>query len=45
MEKGFERIEKGIERMHEDLKLIALLALAETEEEKKKLVKKILREE
>ncbi|MEN3044605.1 MAG: hypothetical protein ABDH37_05250 [Candidatus Hydrothermales bacterium] len=48
MEKEFERIHTeikiGFEGMHEDLKLIALLILEETKEEKEKLAKKILRE-
>ncbi|MEN3047071.1 MAG: hypothetical protein ABDH49_08910 [Candidatus Hydrothermales bacterium] len=41
---GFEKMEKGFEEMHKDLKLIALLILAETEEERENLAKKILRE-
>ena len=43
--KILERMDEGFRRMDEGFKLIALLILAETPEEKKTLAKRILGEE
>ena len=44
MDEGFRRMDEGFKRMDEGFRLIALLILAETPEEKKELARRILRE-
>jgi hypothetical protein len=42
IDEGFKRVDEGFKRMDEGFRLIALLILAETPEEKKDIAKKIL---
>jgi uncharacterized protein YneF (UPF0154 family) len=42
IDEGFKRVDEGFKRMDEGFRLIALLILAETPEQKKDIAKKIL---